>query len=462
MTNFEAPTAPLIRAYAYCRISLDSTGEALGVQRQLEACEKYITLRGWSFEGSYIDNSVSATNGKRRPEYERMLEDVHSGQVQAITVVRMDRLLRRPVELETFIELNESLGLILATTDGELDLSTSAGRVVARILASLARQEVEVKSARQKSGHDQRAQRGLPWATRRPFGFEANAVDHHPIEAGILKDAYRRLLIGESQSEIARHLTSIITTTVGNAWTQSTVRMVLMKPRNAGLLAHNGVVVGPGVWEPIVSEETWRLAVARMTSGRQPGGGAIKHLLIGAAYCGVCGGPARTAYTSKGVRLYSCGDFQHVGRHAEKVEAYVENAAVERLARGETVALTDRRTSEGSDLVQRSTVLRGRLDGLAVSFADGDLTAGQVRTASARLLEQLAENEKQLLLSEGNSVLIPLIAAVNVETSWDKLSVSAKRRAIIALMDVVIQPTGRGNRFNPENIELDWTKGRRA
>ena len=51
----------------------------------------------------YTDNNLSATaRGAVRPEYQRLLEGIASGQIDAMVVYDLDRLTRRQIELERF------------------------------------------------------------------------------------------------------------------------------------------------------------------------------------------------------------------------------------------------------------------------------------------------------------------------------------------------------------------------
>lgn len=63
-------------AAIYARISRDVTGEALGVERQLQDSRKLAESRGWVMAEEYVDNDISAYGGKSRPAYERMLTDI--------------------------------------------------------------------------------------------------------------------------------------------------------------------------------------------------------------------------------------------------------------------------------------------------------------------------------------------------------------------------------------------------
>ena len=95
----------VISAAVYARISSDQTGEGLGVQRQLEDCRRLATERGWIIGEEYIDNDISAYRGKTRPEYARMLEDIEAGRRDAVIAYHQDRLTRRPMEWEQFVDL---------------------------------------------------------------------------------------------------------------------------------------------------------------------------------------------------------------------------------------------------------------------------------------------------------------------------------------------------------------------
>ena len=135
-------------AACYLRQSVDKLGDELAISRQREDCLKLCEERGWT-PVEYTDNDISATSGKR-PAYEQMLADIRAGGIDAVVAWDLDRLHRRPIELEHFIDLADEKHLALATVGGDADLSTDSGRLFARIKGAVARAEVERKSARQK------------------------------------------------------------------------------------------------------------------------------------------------------------------------------------------------------------------------------------------------------------------------------------------------------------------------
>jgi site-specific DNA recombinase len=91
-------------ASIYARISSDQDGTALGVTRQLADCRELAARLGWTVAEEYVDNDLSAFSGKRRPAYEQMVADIADGHRDAVLVYHVDRLTRRPIELEQFVD----------------------------------------------------------------------------------------------------------------------------------------------------------------------------------------------------------------------------------------------------------------------------------------------------------------------------------------------------------------------
>ena len=150
-----------VTAGIYTRLSLDKTGGGLAVQRQEKACRDLAKRHGWTVAEVYEDNDVSASSGKERPEYQRMLADLESGSINAVVVYAWDRLARRMTDLVAFIELQRRLDFDVAHVTGDVDLSTASGRQTAYILGSVAQGEAERLGERVQSS-DGSANHGFP------------------------------------------------------------------------------------------------------------------------------------------------------------------------------------------------------------------------------------------------------------------------------------------------------------
>jgi site-specific DNA recombinase len=448
----------------YLRQSLDRDGTGAAVDRQREACTKLAEARGWTVVGEYVDNSVSASTGVR-PQWTRMLADAEAGHFDVILAWALDRLTRSTRDLERLVDLGERTGVRCATASGDIDLSTDSGRLVGRILAAVARGEIERKSERQRLANAQRAAAGMPPQGPRALGWKADGVTPHPREADAVAAAYSAVLAGVSLRSVAREWNDAgLTTTRGGAWRPDSVRYVLTNPRNAGLravrekAARSWRVLGDGTWTGIVSEDTFR-AVADLLGDpvrRTTPDTRRRYFLSGLVRCGVCGAPCNTGGTQRGRRTIKCSVSRHLSRSAEPIEEWVTEVVVARLSRPDAAELlVDTERPDVDKLRTETRAKRARLGQLADLLADGTLTPEQVRTSSARLRAEIADAEARMSDSGRVDVLGPLVGADDVRAAWNALGPDRQRAVVDALMTVTLHSPGRGRRtFDPDTVEI--------
>lgn len=449
------------RAGIYVRISSDPNGLRLGVSRQTKDCRVKALERGWQVSKVYEDNDVSATTSKPRPAYRQMLADLEAGLVDAVVVWDLDRLTRRPIEVEEFIDLADRKGVALASVGGDVDLSTDNGRLFVRIKGAVARAEVEAKGRRQRAANDQRAAAGRPSAGRRAYGYSADGSHIIEAEAEHLRTAARRLLEGDSLKSVVRQVTEAgAVTTAGNPWTPTQLRRTLQNARYIGSRVHRGKVIGRGNWPTILDEGTHASLVALMADPSRHGAGAPRrYLLSGCARCGVCNGKV-FGVTEKGKGpLYRCETRLHINRRAEDVEAFVVATIVGRLSRPDAIELVapPQEGQAAGPLRVRREKLRTRLLEVAEAFADGAITLPQMTAATASLRAQLDQVEAELAGLARTPVLVDLLSGADVTATWNRLGMDRQRAVINTLATVRLHPPGRGARvFDDVTVQLTW------
>lgn len=498
----------MLRVGIYLRISQDRTGKAAGVKRQEDECRALAARLGGTVVAVYTDNDVSAYSGKTRKDYERLLTDMAAGLIDMVIAWHPDRL-HRAHELERFIDVSEKRKVLTHTVQaGSWDLSTPAGRAIARTLGAWARYEVEHKSERIKSARIQSAKAGKHHGGMRPFGFERDGVTLRPLEAAEILTAAEAVVSGVSLRALVRDLNArgVLTVKAANLveqgedvppgkymWSSQALRDILVSPRMAGLSSHLGEVVGKAQWPAIVPESTWRAVGAvlndparRTNQGR---GRGPAWLGSGIYVCGVCGKAALrvSSKSSRGKvnslrkvhRPYRCSNREfyaetgHVNRDAYLLDAYVEEVVVGYLAQNRNLLqrLNKRENGEGVDvdaLVAEQAAIRERQDELADLFADGTITGRQLATGTAKLTARADELAALLAAVGERGPLDEVAAADDVRTLWfgtqedrsDGLPL-AKRRAILdALVTVtVLKTVKRGPAFDPEGVRFDWKAG---
>jgi site-specific DNA recombinase len=460
-------------AAIYCRISRDRVGAGLGVDRQEQECRELAQRLGWTVSAVHTDNDLSAYSGKRRPGYEALLADLETGRADAVIAWHTDRLHRSTTELEGFIAVCEPRGVPThCVKAGPLDLSTASGRMTARITGAVARHEVEHMIERQKAAKMQAARAGKFRGGRRAFGYESDGVTVHPAEAARVLDATQRVLHGESLGSIAREWNAqSITGTRGAPWTSVSVRDVLIRPRNAGIVEHEGKEVARAEWPAIVPEEQWRAVHTLLTAPgrRRPRSTEARWLGSGLFLCGVCddGTTMRTATTVGGPShagrpVYRCKMGSHLGRVAETIDEMVTKLVLRRLSQPDARLLLSARPGvDTAALSAESEALRVRNAGLVAMFTDGIITRGELEVERVRIQAKLAEIASQMAAAAAGSPLAGFADADDVQTAWDAATVSRRKVVVDTLMTVTLLPAPRGRRpggsyFDPESVRIKW------
>jgi site-specific DNA recombinase len=447
----------------YARQSLDRDGQGSAVERQLDECRALAARLNLTVGAEYVDNDTSATSGKARPRFEAML-DSHP---ETIIAWHQDRLLRLTRDLERVISLNVP---VFTVTAGTLDLTTPAGRAVARTVAAWSQYEGEQKATRQKAANAQRAAQGKWQFSNRPYGYQRvdGAVRVVEAEAAVLRDAYNRYIAGETYYSIVADLnTRSIPTLNGGAWTMPQLRDRLKNPGYAGIRMYQGEAVADGDWEPVISRETWDEYQRARTSRKRPHtwSNRTKHLLSGLALCGVCGAAmlARPEYskpaadgTKRVTMTYQCTASWCVSRNLPRVDAVVEAAIIDRLSQPDARDLLTPR-EDVQPLVAASDQLRQRKDELAALFAEGHISSQALREQSTNLQRQLDDYDRRTREAQGSSELSALLLSADIAEHWRNVMTLPQRRMLIsALMTITIRKQQNTRRFDPADIDIQW------
>lgn len=462
-----------MRAAIYTRISADITGKGLGVARQLEDCRSLVDKLGWTGAKTYDDNDISAYSGKSRPGFEAMLEGMKSGEFDALVCWHTDRLYRNMKDLEKVIELADANRIEIRTVQGgTLDLSTSAGRMVARILGSVARQESEHGSERRKRANAQKAASGQWSTSRRPFGYTLKGEPLEP-EATAVKTAVADVLAGKSLRQVVREWNEAGLETSGTAkkWVSPMLRRILMNPRYAALVVYQAKVVGTGDWTPLIDEATHHGIVAFLTDPtrttslsweRKHQGGAVYR-------CGVCGERVIAWRASEGKgRAYMCPQW-HVRRQGQALDDYVDAIVVGRLSQPDAHELISGLANPGGVDVARlhteKIALQARMDDLAGLFAEGAINAAQLKRGTTELSRALDSLDTELGVAARGNPVAELLATVHgdaqLEQRWTDLSADIRGKIIDQLVTVTIQKSPKGlRRFDPAYVDIEWKTDR--
>ena len=250
----------------YLRISEDRTGAEAGVERQRQDCLDLCHRLSVKNPAVFMDNDISAYGNKKRPGYLDLLERVKLGPTR-IVAWHVDRLYRKPRELEDLIDLVESHPIRIDTVKGgAFDLNAHEGRLMARQLVAIASYESGHKADRIRRANRQKAERG-EWHGAPKYGYGLGGV-LIPEEAAVIHEMADRFLAGQSVRQITMWLNrdgGPVPPSKGksrlNVWHASTVKSILCSARISGQRAYDPdaprggekpggrAILGPGNWK---------------------------------------------------------------------------------------------------------------------------------------------------------------------------------------------------------------------
>jgi DNA invertase Pin-like site-specific DNA recombinase len=440
----------------------------------------------------YLDRNVSSKKGKTRPAFDRMCDDIRNGVINRVVVWHQDRLTRVPAEIEQILDLFDKYDVKLANVAGPIDLSTPSGRFMFRQFGIMSRYEMEQKSARQRAANAARAKRGKGWVVMRSFGYDGDKLVTDEAEA--LAKAYRDLLSGASLMSIAAQWNKAGLLTVkrknsgGNEWSGGSVRQVLLRPRNAGLMARHtrgasaastvaGTVVTDEHGQPvtikdasgkpvraIVSVEEWQsvcrlLADPKRHTGKTPG---RKNLLTGIAVCGVCGGKlgsgTRTTNTpGQRKRVYQCKNHAcgKILRDMVSVDSVVVDVITTVLARPDAVAALSAQTVDTKAIRDQINLLQTQIAAANAEYDEGIIDGRRLQGRLERVNEKLGPLQDKLLDVHMSTDVKALAGKADARKRFDALPLDRQRGVIDTLATVTIHPTKRGGRFDPESVTVE-------
>lgn len=472
-----------MRLGGYARISLDKDGEALGVERQRRDYRQVAGVRpGWEVARDYIDNDVSAfKRNVVRPEFERLLVDVQSGVIDGVIAYDLDRLARQPRDLERLIDVfEERPELIFCTVTNDIDLSTSDGRTMARVMVAFANKASADTGRRVARKHRELADAGKNGGGFPPYGWKEDRVTVDPEQAALITKAHDDLLAGTRLSTIVREWQAKNVQTsrnTGKPITRVAVKGILVNPRLAGFRAvKHQKHIGPdgkpvmGIWEPICAPEKLDAVIAVLEGVRSQHKSANqsnnhKYLLSGILRCAECGtrmlANMRSSWKegSKGSRFtYRCpaaqdGGCGKVSRAGEPLDRHIINLIHDAEAK---LAAPASETPEWDGAARLAEVTQ------EISELITAMNTKRISAATAIAMLEPLERERDELVYQRDRYTVEQVkaaaATVDLPEEFERLPIERQRAVIMKhVRAIVVRPAGRGARmFNPDLLDVVW------
>lgn len=127
---------------AYACVSTSSDEQMESIEAQRDYYSKYISANAqWDFVGIYADEGISGTSSKRRPAFNRMVEDALAGNVDLILTKSLSRFARNTVDTLKAIRALKEKGVEVYFEKEDISTLDSKGEFLITLMSSLAQEE---------------------------------------------------------------------------------------------------------------------------------------------------------------------------------------------------------------------------------------------------------------------------------------------------------------------------------
>lgn len=463
------------RAVLYVRLS-ESTEESTSVARQEADLRARAEADGLEVVEVLVDDGISGRRSRERAD--RALAMIRSREADVLMVWKFDRWSRQGLGvlaalIETLDATPGSKALFLK--DG-LDTDQSAWRIIAAVLAEVARMEAEGISLRVRSSIAALRTSGRFSGGVVPFGYASVpnpdgpgvVLVVEPTEAAVLTEIAERVAAGTSPGKVAADLNARgLRPRRADAWTRFAVRSVLTSAASVGRVTHHGEVLRGAhglplqVWEPALDPALWHRVRALLDGSAgvaPPARRRAARLLSGVLFCGSCDRPlyVRDGRAGPSYRCMAKANGQPcegVSVQGLAVERFVEAEFLGIIGRFEVPALqVDEDLETAASLLDTEEALDRVMAALRTVEDEDDEIAllAQRRTLRARLLalQGAASRPASRLVGSGTTYA----------QKWHSGDIDTRRALLLGALDSIVVRKGRPGpkTLDPARFEFHW------
>ena len=139
----------------YTRVSTEEQAKkGYSLSEQKKRLTDYCEYNDFIIYKYYEDDGISAKTGNYRPAFEQMIKDGKDKKFDTILAIKLDRISRSVYDMEVINKMLSDNELDLICIFESFDTTNANGRMVQRIMTSVAQNEIERTSERTKIGMD--------------------------------------------------------------------------------------------------------------------------------------------------------------------------------------------------------------------------------------------------------------------------------------------------------------------
>jgi site-specific DNA recombinase len=441
----------------YPRVSTEEQSkEGYSLAAQLEKMRAFCFSQGWAVYKEYVEEGRSAKD-MERPQLQALLADMSNFDV--VLVYKLDRISRNVGDINYLLNTFEKNKVAFKSVTEPYDTTTSQGKLLINIFASLAQFEREQLAERTYMGMARKHEEGSRNGGRAPFGYYLDDNGNLAIDEAEAK--WVRWMFEKFHTKGKKMITEILNrenvkTRTGAHWNHSSVDYVVNNPVYYGALRWNYrtkqgnrtyeevVVEGnhPAIVPKEVFDEIKKTRKDRKNSGWKSRTVYPFSSVIRCARCGhrMHGGRRKKADGTE-YRFYKCaGRFEY--KICDMPVLAEDTIELEFIKSLDYVPVdTDVPEQDEIDYVEIKKELKrveNRKANIKELFLDGDLTKKEYKEK----MEDAEEKENALrrsleIRSETATSEVVNTIIRNIKTKWQDISLDNRKRILSTIFDTI-------------------------
>ena len=413
---------------AGCQKDDIGSGDSSSILSQKAMLEKYVTDNAWTVFDYYVDDGFSGTNFNR-PDFQRMIDDVESRNINMIVVKDLSRLGRNYLMTGQYTEIYfPDRGVrFIALNDG-IDTKNMDNDIAPfkNILNEMYSKDISKKV---RSAVRTKKQRGEFLSNYAPYGYMKDPDNRNRLvieESGaeIIRRMFEMGKSGMGSKMIAKTLTSDGVLSPSNhraklckaaerqeqnRWNSETVNSILKSRIYLGDMVQ-GIYdcsrfkrvpskrkspeewyITPNTHEPIVDLETWEHVQTCIGSRKRVTKSNEIQLFAGFVKCEDCGHALAYAYC-QGIPQYTCGHYRRFGREACSCH-YIRKDTLEQVVLDDIRRYARLAHEDEESLAEQVNALNGGQEEKRLQTLSTELKTAQARYAELdRIMKRLYED----------------------------------------------------------------------
>jgi DNA invertase Pin-like site-specific DNA recombinase len=199
----------MVKVVGYARVSSKSQADNTSLPEQERQVREYCSAMGYELMGFFAD--VKSGRNTDRPGWGRAMEVLELSECSGIVSTKLDRLGRNTIDLLQLGELARDLNKSILIPGISIDLESSSGRMIFRMLSSQCEFDCDIVNERFQSGREAKRRDGGNIGGAPAFGKKASdkkreSYIDNPEEQEIIEIIRRHRRSGKSFNAIAGYL----------------------------------------------------------------------------------------------------------------------------------------------------------------------------------------------------------------------------------------------------------------